>query len=296
MKSAQIDIININETMPELPDVENFRKYFDRTSLRQRIQTVELRAPEMLRGISQRKLIGELESHQFVSSSRHGKYLFAELDTGSFLILHFGMTGELKYFKNAADGPLYIRLLIEFTNGYHLAFDCQRKLGKISFIRDRVSFIRKKSLGPDILAEDFDFAAFQKILSQKKGRIKSILMNQRIFAGIGNLYADEILFQSRIHPASRLDQLSNRRKRRLFEAMKIVLSTAIKSNVHARKLTSHFLLTNRSKDAKCPLCGKILRRMKVAGRTSYYCPKHQKTERPSALFHGRGGREDGDNY
>ena len=261
--------------MPELPEVEMFRRYFDRTSLRQKIKEVRLYSPEMIRGISPKKLSEGLKGHEFVSTVRHGKYLFAQLDTSKDLVLHFGMTGHLKYFNDPRKGPSYVRLLIQFANGYNLAFDCLRKLGKISFAENRAKFIADKKLGPDVLADDFDFNVFQEIVSSKKGSVKSILMNQHTMAGIGNLYADEILFQSRINPSQGINELSRVKKKRLFDAIKPVLLITIECKTEWRKLPKTFLLKDRGKEGKCPLCKTNLKRETVAGRTTYYCPRHQ---------------------
>lgn len=262
--------------MPELPEVEMFRRYFDRTSLHQKIKEARLYSPEMLRGISPKKLRDELREHEFVSTGRHGKYLFAQLDSGKDLVLHFGMTGHLKYFNAPKQSPSYVRLLIQFANGYNLAFDCLRKLGKISFADDRRKFINDKKLGPDVLADDFDFNAFLEIVSKKKGSVKSILMNQHTLAGIGNLYADEILFQSRINPSQRINELSKARKKRLYDAIKPVLFATIERKADWGKLPPNYLLNNRGKEGKCPLCKTQLIRETVAGRTTYYCPRHQR--------------------
>lgn len=265
--------------MPELPEVEMFRRYFDRTSLRQKIKEVRLYSPEILRGISPKKLREELKGHEFVSTDRHGKYLFGELDSGKDLVLHFGMTGHLKYFIDPKQAPSYVRLLIQFTNGYNLAFDCLRKLGKISFANHRSKFIADKKLGPDVLAEDFDFKTFEEIVSKKKGSVKSILMNQHTLAGVGNLYADEILFQSRINPSQRINELSRAKKKRLFDAIKPVLIATIERKTDWGKLPKNYLLKNRGKEGKCPLCGTQLTRQTVAGRTTYFCVRHQSLSR-----------------
>jgi formamidopyrimidine-DNA glycosylase len=234
-----------------------------------------LYSPEMVRGISPKKLRQELKGHEFVSTGRHGKYLFAQLDSGKDLVLHFGMTGHLKYFIDPKQSPSYVRLLIQFASGYNLAFDCLRKLGRISFANDRSEFIADKKLGPDVLADDFDFAAFEEIVSNKKGSVKSILMNQHTVAGVGNLYADEILFQSRINPSQRINELSKAKKKRLFDAIKPVLIATIERKANWAKLPKNYLLNDRGKEGKCPLCKTPLNRETVAGRTTYYCPKHQ---------------------
>lgn len=262
--------------MPELPEVESFRRYFERTSLHQKIKEIRLYSPEMIRGISPKKLREELKGHEFIATARHGKYLFAQLDSGKDLVLHFGMTGHLKYFIDPKQSPSYVRLLIQFANSYNLAFDCLRKLGRISFANDRTEFIANRKLGPDVLADDFDFTTFEQIVSNKKGSVKSILMNQHTMAGIGNLYADEILFQSRINPSQRINELGKTKRKRLFDAIKPVLLTTIQRKLDHQKLPKNYLLKDRGKEGNCPLCGTQLKRETVAGRTTYYCSRHQR--------------------
>jgi len=107
--------------MPELPDVAIFKRYFDATSLHQKIERVEVYSRQVLQGISPGKVKTELEGHAFESTRRHGKYLLVRLDTGKWLSLYFGMTGWLKYFKNLEKRPPHQRLLTDFSGGYHLA-------------------------------------------------------------------------------------------------------------------------------------------------------------------------------
>ena len=173
--------------MPELPDVEIFKQYLDATSLHQEINRVEVHSTQVLEGISARKLRRRLEGHAFESSRRHGKYLFVRLNEGNWLVLHFGMTGFLRYYKNPEQSGDHTRLRIDFKNGFHLAFDCQRKLGLIDWVEDPKEFIRKKELGDDPLSEHFDLSRFTELLEGKRGSVKSALMNQSVIAGIGNI-------------------------------------------------------------------------------------------------------------
>jgi formamidopyrimidine-DNA glycosylase len=260
--------------MPELPEVETFRRYFKRTSLKQSIKKVEVRGSEMLWKISSQRLRFEMQNHHFVVCNRHGKYLFAGLENHKCLVLHFGMTGYLKYLRDAKESLRHVRLVIAFENGCQLAFVCQRKLGKIAFTEDPKDFRKQRKLGPDALS--VGFSEFQRILAARRGPVKSVLMNQQIIAGIGNLYADEILFQSRIHPAIAVTWLSRQQLNQLFECMKFVLTTVVKRRADWSRLPENFLLPVREKEGRCPLCGKKLSRIRTAGRTGYYCPHHQK--------------------
>ena len=191
--------------MPELPDVEVLKQYLDATSIHQGIKAVEVRDSRILEDTSTEKLKTGLKGRSLDSTRRHGKYLFAELSDNHWLVLHFGMSGELKYFKSMEKDPEYDQLLISFSNGYHLAYNAPRKLVLVALIENMEAFVEKKELGPDAMS--LDPAGFQKVLSGRRGMVKSTLMNQQIIAGIGNVYSDEILFQARLHPRVGVDEL-----------------------------------------------------------------------------------------
>jgi formamidopyrimidine-DNA glycosylase len=156
-----------------------------------------------------------LTGQSFETTRRHGKYLFVGLDDGNWLVLHFGMTGNLTYFKDPADDPAYDRLLITFANGYHLAYESQRKLGEVEVVAGVEAFVEEKGLGPDVFVPEFDLATFKEKLSGRRGMIKSALMDQQLMAGIGNVYSDEILFQVCIR-VRRSDSLTRGLWRRSF--------------------------------------------------------------------------------
>jgi formamidopyrimidine-DNA glycosylase len=260
--------------MPELPDVEVFKQYLDATSLHQRIETVRVLAPEMLTDLTVEGLRDALEGREFDSSRRHGKYLFVNLDRGPSLVLHFGMTGFLDYFKDTDKEPPHERLLISFSNGYHLAYDCQRKLGEVTLVQSIDRFLEERQLGADAL--EIEFSSFADILSGKRSAVKSALMDQQHIAGIGNIYSDEILFQSGIRPQKKASQLDDNFVRKLFQAMKEVLAAAIESRANPEKFPKDYLIPHRRGDRTCPKCGAGIQTAKVSGRTAYYCPSCQK--------------------
>ncbi len=262
--------------MPELPDVELFKQYIDATSLHQKIDTVTVKNETILKGITAGNLKEKLEGKTFNCSRRHGKFLFVCIDTTSWLALHFGMTGFLKYFKRMEKESDHARLLFSFTNGYHLAYDCQRMLGKIQVIEDIAQFIKKKNLGPDPLDPDFEIDTFRRQLDGRKGMIKPTLMNQQIIAGIGNIYSDEILFQAKIHPKQAVSDLSNEKIENLFRHIRSVLESAISYHADPEKFPEWFLLPHRHKNGNCPKCHTTIKKITVSQRSSYYCPNCQK--------------------
>jgi formamidopyrimidine-DNA glycosylase len=259
--------------MPELPDVETKRRYLQSTALHKKIDKVEVRSELVLEEISPGKLEQGVEGHRMESTRRHGKHLFVNLDHDGWLRLHFGMTGDLQYFKGLEKEPEYTLILLSLDNGYHLAYVNTRKLGHVGLLDDVDAFIAKKGLGPDALEIDFD--TFCGLVGGKNAMIKSTLMNQEIIAGIGNVYSDEIAFQARVHPRAQIDQMDKETLRRIYDAMCEVLETAIEHQAIPEDLPKTYLITHRHPGGECPVCGGEVKKIQVAGRSGYYCPTCQ---------------------
>src|SRR5437867_7820137 len=213
--------------MPELPDVETFKRYLDATSLHQRISGVDVRSAYVLKGVSARELERRLKGRCFESSRRHGKHLFVRTDHDLWLRLHFGMTGSLHYFKDEEQAPRHTRVLFVFANTYCLAFEDQRKFGEVGLLKNIDGFLRNRALGQDAL--DISLSQFKEIFGKHRGAVKTILLNQKLIAGIGNIYADEILFRARIHPATEAARLSDKNVGKLFRATRFILKKAIEA-------------------------------------------------------------------
>jgi formamidopyrimidine-DNA glycosylase len=263
--------------MPELPDVEIFKRYLDRTSLHQRIDDVEVRNTYVLKDVTAPGLARELRGRRFEVSRRHGKHLFVRTDGGFWLRLHFGMTGSLEYFKDDRRAPSHTRVLFVFANQRRLAFDDQRQFGQVGLLKDIDKFPEKHRLGPDAL--EIDLPGFKKIMGKHRGAVKAVLLNQQLIAGIGNIYADEILFYLRMHPATELSRLSDKAFARLFRAMQHILQKAIEARADANRMPKSWLLQHRGKHERCPRCGRQLKSATIGGRTAWFCPNCQK--RPS---------------
>jgi formamidopyrimidine-DNA glycosylase len=265
--------------MPELPDVELYRRYLDEHALGRTIARVAVNDARILGELSARAFIAALSGNRFEDSRRHGKHLLVRLRRRGWLTLHFGMTGNLAYFRDAADDPPYDRVRFDFAGGDHLAYVNRRMLGRVGLTEDVDAFIRAEALGPDALGPAFDLAAFERALRGRRRDVKSALMDQALVAGIGNIYADEILFQASLHPKTPAASLGERERALLFDEIKAVLKTAIACGAGAEqlleRLPDHFLLPQREKAGKCPRCGAALATLKAAGRTSYFCPRCQ---------------------
>jgi formamidopyrimidine-DNA glycosylase len=260
--------------MPELPEVETFKRYFDSTSLHQRITGVDVRDAYVLKHVSARQLARRLKGRRFENSHRHGKHLFVRAGDELWLRLHFGMTGSLEYLNHDEVAPKTARVIFGFADNGRLAFDDQRKFGEIELIKDIDEFLQTRRLGSDAL--EISLSQFKAILGKHRGAVKAILLNQQLIAGIGNLYADEILFRARMHPATEAAGLSDKDLVRLFLATRYVLERAIALKTDFNRLPKSWLLTHRGKRGRCPRCRRALKSATIAGRTSWFCAHCQK--------------------
>ena len=189
--------------MPELPDVELYQRYLDEHALRQTIGAVVVNDARILGGLPAEAFVARLIGNRFEDSRRHGKHLLVRLRRHGWLTLHFGMTGSLVYFREGRDDPPYDRVRFDFEDDGHFAYVNRRMLGRVGLADDAEEFIEAEELGPDALDPAFDLQAFDRAIAGRRRDVKSVLMDQTLIAGIGNIYADEILFQARLHPKTR---------------------------------------------------------------------------------------------
>ncbi len=196
--------------MPELPDVEVFTKYFKSTVLQKPISQVVIFDHRVLADTTTEELHIALQGNRFVHAHRHGKYLLAQLYSGDWLVFHFGMTGFIQYFKDIYEDTPHDSLRFDFEDQSYLAYDSTRKLGEVRMVKDVKTWLKEQGLGPDPLDPNMTRERFIELLPTRRGAIKSQLMNQKVLAGLGNIYADEIHFQVRIHPQTKIKNLSSK--------------------------------------------------------------------------------------
>lgn len=258
--------------MPELPDVEGFRRYLARHAEGRRIVSVEVPDRAMARNRSPRTLAQALEGKRFGSPRRHGKWLIAPAD-GVELLLHFGMTGLLHWASPVQERHRHDRVIFVCEGG-ELRYNNMRRFGGIWLARhDRERDRVTGPLGPDAL--DLDREQFDRLIDRRRGGIKAALMDQRLIAGVGNLLSDEILWRARVHPATPVSELGGRRRRELDSSLHAAVTESIR---YGRVPHGERWLT-RVRDARepvCPRCGTALRRGTIAGRTAVWCPRCQR--------------------
>lgn len=261
--------------MPELPDVEVFRRYFDKTSLNKEITGINILDKKTLADVEPAYFKTKLLGNKFKSSLRHGKYLLCLLSEKESVIMHFGMTGYLTYYKNEDEASKHIRLAFTFEDNSNLGFDCARRFGRVTYSDDYNNFIQKKDLGIDPISSKLSLKQFQDLIDGKTSNIKVFLMDQSILAGIGNIYSDEILFQTNISPKRNVDSITEEETKLLFKSMKKILSDGIKFT-EKDKFPDDYLLNYRKEGKDCPVCSGKIKFSTIGGRSSYYCSKHQK--------------------
>jgi formamidopyrimidine-DNA glycosylase len=265
--------------MPELPDIDVFSRYIDSTSLYLVIEQVEISDERIIKDIDPGDFMQKVKGKEFTSVRRHGKYLFVRLNSPNILMFHFGMTGTFKYLSNSEEPPEYEKVGFVLSNGYRLSFMNKRMLGQVKIIDDESKFLQEKEIGPDALSEEMNWDYFKDQMDGKRGMVKSALMNQKILAGIGNEFSDEILFQLKWYPKIKVTDLDESELQDLYELVKKTLKQGVKSNMEYSLMPGDFMIPQRSTDRKCPRCNSDLERVKVSGRNSTHCPSCQRRGR-----------------
>ena len=211
------------------------------------------------------------------SIARRGKQIFFHLDEG-VLYIHLGMTGKLLW---NVDPGKYARAVVHLDNGI-LIFDDVRQFGRFEVYAAMPEAFKEK--GPDALTVDFE--TFDERLRKRRGAVKAVLLNQSFLAGVGNIYADELLFAARIHPRTNIARVSRIRSAEIHKQLILILRKAIEMRgssisdyVDATGLGGDFQNLHQvygKEGQPCSVCGTPIRRVVVAQRGTHYCPRCQR--------------------
>ncbi len=261
--------------MPELPEIALFKQYVDSTALHKKITQLSFPDDSLLQA-PKSHFEKALAGNKLEETKRLGKYLLIRSSGGKWLVFHFGMTGKLDYYQNQ-ETPKYTKMLLSFENGYHLAYSCKRKLGKIFLAEGFEEFQQEHELGQDAL--ELSEVQFLDLLEDKGGSVKGALTDQHLLSGIGNVYSDEMLYQCKIHPKTKIKKLSEADKKNLYTKMKEVLKMAIDKDGERSEFPSGYLIRHRKEGEDCPKCSGKIKKIKVSGRSTYFCPSCQKEEK-----------------
>lgn len=263
--------------MPELPEVETIRQELLPHIIGRRITGLDIQWDGMVKAPSVAEFRARVVGQVIEALDRRGKYLLFRLDGGEIMVMHMKMTGSL-LINPASDR--FTRAVFHLDNSSTMHFWDPRKFGKMWLIENEAEVT--DSLGPEPIQDDFTVETLAGLLKGRKAPVKPVLLDQAIMAGIGNMYADEALFASRIYPERIAGSLTPEEIERLHAAIKQVLFKAL--TLHGASVRNYIRPDGEPGTAhdefnvahgvgkQCPNCGADIRRIVVRGRGTYFCP------------------------
>ena len=279
--------------MPELPEVETVKTQLERSFLNKKIIRSTLYRQDIRFPIPQN--FCELTSHTTIKNiRRRSKYIILELDNNYSILLHLGMSGQvlidLKYEEKMRDKHMH--WVCEFDDKSHMIFRAPRRFGVLDIFKTDLEESHKllKTIGPEPFSNHFNAAYLYEKLQHKKSPIKNAILDQRLVAGVGNIYVSEALYLAGIHPTRKANAISKARIEKLYDAILITLDKAIKSGGSSLKDFKHsdgslgyfqneFQVYDQENNpcGQCDCDGKFsVNRIIQSGRSTFYCPNKQK--------------------
>lgn len=277
--------------MPELPEVEAFRAYIADNALHKTIDAITSSAPTLVKQVSFPTFKKDLVGASFSGATRKGKYVILSVaHTDQKVIIHFGLTGSIAYTKDQQEDIQFSKVIFYFKHDGALHWIDKRKFGALWLVDNIATFKPIQQLGPDPLT--LTFTQFNTIAQARKHKnIKTFLMDQKIIAGIGNEYADEILFQAGIDPRHTISDLSDSSIKKIYTDMHKILTYFTKKRLRdvkklhgnlffvgqdVKDMDPSYLTAHRHGDKRCPKNERhLLAKISIGGRSTYYCPKDQ---------------------
>jgi formamidopyrimidine-DNA glycosylase len=282
--------------VPELPEVEAVRRMLERATRGARIDRVELRRPDLRRPFPP-DFVGRLTGSTIQSITRRGKYLLAALSSGDTLLVHLGMSGafrterprrafrtERRRSSSRPPTPAdpHDHVIIVLSSGVIVTFNDPRRFGLMDLIREDEEHEALRGMGPEPLGEAFDAMVLARACAGKRVALKVLLLDQRLVAGVGNIYASEALHHAGLSPRRRASTIATpsgaprEAAFRLAAGIKAVLNRAVAANARAYE-SGRFRVYERE-GKPCPRrgCGGTIRRITQAGRSTYFCPTCQR--------------------
>lgn len=274
--------------MPELPEIEVLRRDLEREVVGKKIKSVDVNGLRSVRRHKTKKeFVGALDGRKICAVDRRGKYLVLRLDGPDALVVHLGMSGQLLRSKGAKDAVAkHTHVVITFTQGGQLRFVDPRTFGEmfVAPLDGVASGVEELAhLGIDPLETAMSWDQFGRLLAGHKAKLKSLLMDQKVFAGIGNVYSDEILFQAGLRHDRLSDSLSDQEVRRLYRAIVETLQEAVKHRGSSLadeqyvdlfgkpgEFQQHHSVYDREGEA-CPRCRHPVVRQRFSNRSTFFC-------------------------
>jgi formamidopyrimidine-DNA glycosylase len=262
--------------MPELPDVEGVARFLRRSAAHRRITRVEVRDPSVVRSPAPRMFARRLRGRSIRSVGRRGKYLLIGLSGDLVVVGHLRMTGEFVMVPRGRPFRAQTRLVLGLGRD-DLRFVDQRRFGHVDLVgaADLAAVPGLRALGAEPLSPEFSLDRLRALVAGRRGTLKAFLLRQDLIAGIGNIYADEILFRARLRPGRQLRTLRADEIRALYGSIRAVLRRAVAALSRRGRPVGDLTIV-REPGGTCPRCGGPLRVAAIAGRTTYFCPRCQR--------------------
>lgn len=258
--------------MPELPEVEAARKLLAKAAEGKTIARLRLLHPALAKRITPGKLRG-LKGRRIERVERRGKHQLLHLDDGRTIAIHFRMNGDWEIGKVGDEEPRFTRASIELENGTRVALTDMRALSTVELFDKGEG---DPELGPEPSDPAFNADSLGVSLARRRGAIKPALLDQKMVAGIGNIYASEAMWVAKISPKAKASSLSAHRRDKLVAAIREVLDDAPAGRYQALRESSRWNVYDREGE-KCSRCGATIKRIVQAGRSTFYCPVDQKS-------------------
>lgn len=277
--------------MPELPEVESLRQILAQSARGRTFVGAVVKERRLRRAVTP-DLAAAIAGRTIENIGRRAKYLLLELSGGQVMIVHLGMSGSLTHrrdgFDTASFDPRHDHIEFALDDGSRLVYNDPRRFGlmKLAANAELDSLSELRGLGPEPLGGGFSEEYLWRMTRGRKAAIKNVLMDQRIVAGVGNIYASEILFRAKVRPTRRAGKVTREEIRRIVEATPQILREAIgsrgttfRSYRDSRGQPGRFAERLRVYDRegkRCLECGAAIRAVTVGQRSSFYCPRCQK--------------------
>lgn len=268
--------------MPELPEVETVVRTLEKQIQDEEILGVDVRYAKMIEGDAEEFAKALVHEH-FRRFERRGKYLIFRMDHVT-LVAHLRMEG--KFYIMDDDEPVnrHMHVILQLHNHKQLRYHDTRKFGRMCILPINYDFTHYKNLGPEPLSADFNADYMHQYIKNRKVPLKTLLLEQEFTAGIGNIYADEILAASHLRPGRSCARITRKDEENIVNNTKMILTAAIAAGgTTIRSYTSSLGVTGRFQlncavhtKKTCAICGSAIKVKTIGGRSSYYCPHCQK--------------------
>ncbi|MGL4184017.1 MAG: DNA-formamidopyrimidine glycosylase [Metamycoplasmataceae bacterium] len=267
--------------MPELPEVENVVRFLSKKISNEIIEKVIVNNDKLIKNATKKKFIAFLENETIEQVLRRGKYIVFLISNNKMIISHLRMEGKYKISENKDEQFEKHSHIIFFTTKYKIEYNDSRAFGTFEIYNDH-SFSKYIKIGPEPFTNEFSYLYLKKIFNKSTKNIKTILLDQKIVVGLGNIYVNEVLYSAEISPFRKANELNDKEIHEIYIFIKVILEKAINeggttfSTFHSGEKEGNYQnFLNVYKKDNCSKCNMKIEKTKIGGRGTFYCIKCQ---------------------